>query len=440
MSHIRTLILGTALGIGGTLGLSATNWTVDEAVAVALRQNPDAQMAQYRIDAAQAMIQQAESAWKPQFVLTGGYTVTNNALVGFIFTMYQRAFRFDLPFNRQGWVDDLNLIGTVYYNLYSGGRATACREAARAGTRAAEQDLLAVQNQLVTEVVKAMLTLHKARETVLSLEAGLRAYEANLANSRLRFEAGQVLKADLLSLEVETARTRELLSSARNGAALAARVFTFILGAEPSNDPVMLAEIDPALERLAAPETADFSLHPEILALEARVEAAESMVTAARGGRRVNINAYANAQFDQGWHFGRHSEHQQAGIVFDFNVFDGGRTSGQILRAQADLAQAKAQLRKTTLSLGLAVEQARLAHHDARERVRVTESALAQAEESAALSRARFEKGALLTAELIGSESRLIEMHMSHTQAVTDERKALIELRHALGLSPVVQI
>jgi len=438
--NLRPLFLTALLALGGSLCLGSTVWTVDEAVAMALRQNPDAQLSRYRIDAAQAMIQQADSAWKPQFVLTGGYTTTNNALVGFIFTMYQRSFSQNLNFNRQGWVDDLNLVGTVYYNLYSGGRATACREAARAGTRAAEQDLLAVQNQLATEVVKAMLTLRKARETVTSLEAGLQAYEASVANSRLRFEAGQVLKADLLSLEVQTARTREMLSTARNGAALAARVFTFILGAEATEDPIELAANDPALTGLAAPEAVNLSLHPEILALEERIHAAESMVEAARGGRRVNITAYANAQFDQGWHFNRRSEHQQAGIVFDFNVFDGGRTSGQILRAQADLAQAKEQLRKSTLSLGLAAEQARLAHKDASERVKVTESALAQAEESAALSRARFEKGALLTSELIGSESRLIEMRMSYSQAIADERRALIELRYALGIAPVVQL
>lgn len=436
--HFRALLL-LAASLFAATALRAEPWTVNRAIDTALKNSPDIQSAQHRIEAADSMIEQANSAWRPQFMITGGYTVTNNALVGFIFTMYQRAFRFDLPFNRQGWVDDLNVMGTLSYNLYGGGRATACRDAARAGTRAAEQDLRAVQNQLAAEAVKAMLSLRKAREGVAALEAGVKAYEASLANSRLRFEAGQVLKADLLSLEVQTAQTRELLSSARHSAALAARTFTFILGLDASDDPVELADNDPAFAQLQTPGAADAAQRPEILALKERVRAAEAMVEAARGARRPNVNAYVNAQFDQGWHFNQHADHQQAGIVVDFNVFDGGRTSGQIRRAKAELAQAKAQLRKATLSLELEAQQARLSYADAIERLAVTVGAVSQADESAALSRARFEKGVLLTAELIGSESRLIEARMNHTLAAADEKITLIQLRHALGLPLIPQ-
>ena len=407
---------------------------MEEAVATALRQNPDVLSARHRIEGCQAMLQQVESAWRPQLYLTGGYTQTNNALVGLIFTMYQRNFGPTLNFNRPGWVDDLNATGTAVYNLYSGGQPTARREAARAGTRAAEHDLRTVQQQLAAEVVKTMLNLRKARESASALEAGVKAYESNLANSRLRFDAGQVLKADLLSLEVQTARTREQLSSARHAAALAAKVFGFVLGADPSEEPVELADGDPALVQISLPETRDFSQRPELVALQERLRMAEALLNAARGGNRPIVNAYVTGQYDQGWHFARHGESLQGGVTVEFNVFDGGRTAGKVRQANAELAQAKDQLRKTTLSIGLEVEQARLAHADAAERLKVTTGAVAQAEESATLSRARFEKGSLLAAELIGSESRLIEMRMCQTLAAADERIALIELRRALGL------
>lgn len=439
MTLLRSATLLLAAVLGGVSPASAAVWTVDEAVSTALRQNPDIQSARHRIEACEAMLQQVESAWKPQLFLAGGYTQTNNALVGLIFTMYQRNFGFDLNFNRPGWVDDLNVTGTVVYNLYGGGAPTARRNAARAGTRAAEQDLRAVQQQLAAEVVKVMLNLRKARAGVTALEAGLKVYESNVANARLRHEAGQVLKADLLSLEVQTARTRELLSAARHASALAARVFTFVLGGEPSNEPVELADNDPGITSLAAPDATDFSQRPELVALQERLRMSEALVEAARGARRPNVNAYVTGQYDQGWKFDRHGESLQGGVLVNFNIFDGGATSGKIRQATAELAQVKDQLRKTTLSIGLEVERARLAHADARERVAVTAKAVDQADESAALSRARFEKGALLAAELIGSESRLIEMRISHALASADERIALIELRRALGLQPATQ-
>lgn len=248
-----------------------------------------------------------------------------------------------------------------------------------------------------------------------------------------------MLKADVLSLEVQAARTREQLFSARQGAALAARTFTFVLGGDPTSEPVELAPNDPALSGLIAPDVSDFSQRPELLGLQERLRAAEALVDAARGGHRPNVNAYVSAQYDQGWQYARHGDSLQGGVSVELSVFDGGRTNAKIRQATAELAQMKAVLRKTSLGIGLEVEQARLALATARERATVTAGAVAQAEESAALSRARFEKGALLAVELIGAESRLIEMRLGQTLAAADERIAVIELRRALGLPPTAQ-
>jgi outer membrane protein TolC len=73
------------------------------------------------------------------------------------------------------------------------------------------------------------------------------------------------------------------------------------------------------------------------------------------------------------------------------------------------------------------------------ERLAVSERTVEQAAESAALSRARFEKEALLIADLIGAEGRLLEARLRRTVAAADERLALVELRRALGLTPLPQ-
>jgi outer membrane protein TolC len=174
-----------------------------------------------------------------------------------------------------------------------------------------------------------------------------------------------------------------------------------------------------------------------LLGLQARVRAAEAMVDAARGARRPNVNAFASYQYDQGWQTDRHGDSWLAGVSVDVNVFDGGQTSGKIRQSNAELAQVREMLRKATLGIGLEVEQARLAHASATERLAVSAEAVAQAEESAKLSRARFEKEALLTADLVGVESRLLEARLRHTIAAADERIALVDLRRALGLTPL---
>jgi outer membrane protein TolC len=426
-----------SLGLSFPGLLQAETWSLDRAVATALAQSPDARMAQARIEGAQALVDQARSAWLPQLSVSGRYVETNNPMQAFGSILNQRAFNNTIDFNHPGRIDNFNATGTLAYNLYSGGRATAGRTAARAGAEAAALDLRTAHQQLIAEVVRTTLNLRKARESVLAVESGVKSYEAAVAVARARFDAGQMLKSDLLSLEVQLAQTRESFSAARHHAALAARAFRFVLGLDSSDEPIELVEDDPALMTLAAPDSRDISRRPELLSLQARLRAAEAGVDAARGARRPTVNAFASYQYDKGWETRRDSDSWLAGVSVDVNIFDGGQTSGRIRQSRAEVTQAKEMLRKATLGIELEAEQARLAHADALERLHVTSAAVAQAEESAALTRARFEKQAVLTADVIGAESRLIEARLRRTFAATDERLAVVELRRALGLDPL---
>lgn len=425
------------LALGGTVALRGKTWTLPRAVATALEHSPDARLARARVEGAQALVDQAQSAWRPHVSVSGRYTDTNSPMMAFGSILNQRSFSNTIDFNHPGRIDDLNATGTVAYNLYSGGRATAGRNAARAGAQAADLDLQAARQQLTAEVVKVTLDLRKAREAVAAVEAGVKAYEAAVAVARARYDAGQLLKADLLALEVQLAQTRETLSAARHGAALAARAFQFTLGLEPSADPVELAADDASLDRLAIPDTHDTSRRPELLGLQARLRAARAMVAAARGARRPTVNAFASYQFDKGWELGHDATSWLGGISVDINVFDGGQTAGKIRQSRAEVTQLEEMLRKATLGIELEAEQARLAHDDAAQRLAVSTLAVTQADEAAALTRARFEKQAVLTADLIGAESRLIEARLRRTVAAADERLAVVDLRRALGLDPL---
>jgi outer membrane protein len=426
-----TLILAL---LAASTRLRAEVWTLDQALATALQNSPDARIARQRVAAAEAAIEQAHAAWYPQLSLEGRYLETNSPMMAFGSILNQRAFNFGLDFNHPGRIDDLNATGTVAYNLYSGGRASAGLAAARGGARAADQDFRAAQQQLGAAVVKAWLDLHKARAAVGAVEAGVQAYAAAVSAAQARFDAGQMLKADLLSLEVQLAQTQENLAAARHGAALAERAFLFTLGLEAAGQTVEFTADDPALARLALPDSGDFAQRPELRGLQERVRAAEAMVRAARGARQPTVNAFAGYQYDRGWRLNREADSWMAGVSVNLSVFDGGQTSGRIHQAMAERDQVREMLRKATLGIGLEVEQARLAHDEAVARMAVTARSVAQAEESAALSRARFDQGALLTADLIGVEGRLIEARMRRAFATADERIALAELRRALGL------
>src|SRR5208283_406885 len=134
-------------------------------------------------------------------------------------------------------------------------------------------------------------------------------------------------------------QTRETLSSARHGTALAERAFEFVLGLGATDFPVELVPNDPSLARLTAPDSQDYSRRPELLGLDARQRAAEAMVEAARSGHRPSVNAFASYQYDQGWQLNRGADSWLAGVSVDVSLFDGGQTSGRVRQASAELGQ-----------------------------------------------------------------------------------------------------
>jgi outer membrane protein len=357
--------------------------------------------------------------------------------MAFGFILNQRAFDFGLNFNRPGTIDNFNTTAMVGVPLYTGGRISSGKRAAEAGVNAAEFDEVAARHQLVSQTVQSYLNIRKTIEVVTAVEAGVEAYTSAVNNAQLRFEAGQMLKADLLSLEVQLAQTREQLVEAQHHQALAERAFIYVLGLPSDGESVELMENDPSLALILEPESLSYQARPELQALFEREKAATEMKEVATGERRPSVSGFASVQYDHGWQTNHSGESWLAGVAVDLKVFDGGNTTSKVRQAEAQLSELREYIRKAELGIGLEVEQARLALVLAKNRVSVTGLSLQQAEESAALSRARFEEGALLTAELIGVESRLMEARMRRAVALADEIIAIADLRRAVGFMPI---
>jgi outer membrane protein TolC len=86
------------------------------------------------------------------------------------------------------------------------------------------------------------------------------------------------------------------------------------------------------------------------------------------------------------------------------------------------------------LALDLEVEQARLDLKAANERLSVTDQAVAQAAESASLTRARFEQELTLPTLLIDAETALVAARVRRAEAEADRQIAVAAARKALGL------
>jgi outer membrane protein TolC len=340
----------------------------------------------------------------------------------------QRSFGTSLNFNDVPDLDNLNARGIVTVPLYTGGRNVAGRQAAKASAEAARQESGAVRNALGFEVARAFHTVLKTRQFIGAATAGVNSFESNRVVAGKRLEGGTLLKSDLLDIEVRLAQAREDLVRARNANTLAERALRNLLGIEEGEFTV--ADTAPDVR---APQPKDSALRPELAAARQREEAAEAQVGGARSGYQPRLSAFGRVDYDYGWVTGGDGKSYTAGVVAQWDLWDGFATRAKVREAKANLESAREEERKLRLAIDLEVEQARLNLDTASERLAVSSKTIDQATESASLIRRRFEQGLALSTQLIDAETALVAARARRAEAESDQRIAIAALRKALA-------
>lgn len=431
---LLTVVLGTTnlfpVGAQTSTGAGGSPWTLEQAIATALTNNPSARIAQHRLRAARALVVQADSAVWPKLQFESSYTRTDNPMMVFGSILNQRAFSPALDFNDVPEVDNLDVRGIVSVPLYAGGLIGASRKAARAGTEAARADAEAVRQTLAFEVARTFHTVLKTHEFIRAAEAAVGAFEANLRIATNRYNAGTLLKAEVLDVQVRLAQSREDLVRARNANELTKRGLINLLGIE-IND-ITLAD---AVAEAPAPKAEDAVVRPEVTAMEHRTRGAAASVKAASSGYLPRLGLFGSAQYDYGFETDGDGGSWSAGALVQWDLWDGKLTRGRVQEAKANLASAEEESRRLHQAITLEAEQARLQLNEARERLAVSAAVVSQAQESVQLTRARFEQGLALATQLIDAETMLTMARVRRAEAETDARIAIAASRKALGLS-----
>lgn len=414
----------------GVLLTRAEQWSLPDALGFARTNAPDARIARQRIHAAQAVLQQANAAFWPRVQLQSSYTRTDNPVSVFGTALNQRSYTPALDFNNVPDADNLNVRGLLTVPLYAGGRNSAGRSAARAGSRAARAEAEAVRHTLEFEVTRAYHTILKTRRFVEAAENAVRSFETNRSMAEKRLNAGTILKTELLDLDVKLGQAREDLVRARNATTLALAGFKNLLGLESRE--VEVIEIS-AEEPLVIPK--ESAVRPELEAIASQQQAAEANVRKAKGGYFPRVDAFGQVDHDSGWKFDGSGKSYAVGVMAQWDLWDGQSTRGRVSEARANLEQLREEERKLRLAIELEAEQARLNLTEADERLAVTDQTIKQAEESVNLTRSRFEQGLALSTQLIDAETALTAARVRRAEAEADRRIAVAAIRKAYGLS-----
>ncbi len=405
-------------------------WTARNSVEFSLANSPDSRVALQRMEMARAAVDQARVGYYPHVDISAQYGQTNNPMYSFGNILNQGVFSPAIDFNDPGRSDDLNLRAGVEYRFYNGGRDQAAIEAAEAGLAGSHTDLAAVHSRLAFEVLRSFQSIVRAEEMLEARKTSLTAIGASLAVAKARYDAGDLLKTDLLNLEVQQSRASENLILAEHGLELSRKIFLNLLGLKDG-----AVQIDPETgENQTVPDEKTYTARAELQSLLHAEEAAEARLRAARGGNLPTIDGFASYQYDEGYVMDGSGDSWMAGVKVNYRLFEGYKTSADVAKSMAVLANIRAQRQKTELGMDLEVKQADLNYRQSVLRLQVTEKMVEQAKESARLSRTRFQEGVILSSDLIDVETRLTDALLRQSVAKANIRVARADLRRAMGL------
>jgi len=122
-----------------------------------------------------------------------------------------------------------------------------------------------------------------------------------------------------------------------------------------------------------------------------------------------------------------------AGILLHWDLFTGWSTRAKISKASALLNERIAADRKTVKAIQLDLKASYLKLTEARERLSVSKTSVAQAEESFRLVRKQYEGGSATVTRYLEAELALNAARMRATRAFYDREKAVADLGRALG-------
>lgn len=405
-------------------------WTAQQAVAFAIAGNPDSTMARKRIEQAIAAATMAKSVDYPLVNVSTEYGQTNNPMYSFGNILNQGAFNDSLDFNDPGRTDNLKVKAQINYRLYNGGRDQADQTAAKANIDISQTDLTAVHQQLGFEVVKTFQAIIQAEKMVTVRKEALASITASLEVGKARFDAGDLLKQDLLNLKLQQSRASENLIQSRHTLEITRRIFLNLLGLREGE---ITIDSDSTLDQ-KIPKSFDNLNHHELKRLEAIEQGALAELKKAYGGKLPSVDAFASYQIEKGWVLDETGDSWMAGVQMNYALFDGQKSSSQIAMAKLKLMEIQGLRKKTELALNLDIQKALLDYEQSKKRLSVTEEMVGVAAEVNRLSRARFIEGVILASDLIDFEMRLSDAQARQLAARAGYQVAIANLRRAAGL------
>ena len=309
--------------------------------------------------------------------------------------------------------------------------ATADINSARIKVKQAENDIALKVRQLYYEILIAQLketaAKHEAEAAQLKLEESTSSVEQGSALEVVALESHAALLEAKQTILVQNLQVRDLTFGLND-----------LLGL-PLNTQLKLSEnLSAASASISSREECvriAREQSPEIRAAQQAVEKAKAGLAAAKDAYIPDVSAFARYSYQSGIPFLVHN-FGTFGVIFTYELFDGGRRNAQIDESRTMLSQAEVSLAKAKEEVTVQVEIAYDKVEQMQNFIAVAEEVLKTRAEAALVADRKFEQNAALASARAEAAAKTSSAKASLLEANLGLSLAQGELRRAMGEIP----
>lgn len=447
---VLSLLLLTALCLPFQLSADPLEYTLDQAIQTALKNNRLRTISQQSLAIAEAQYRQAASSYWPTLSLNMGFK-RRDEIANFEYP----EMNFDLAPGMLPPVTvparQIELLGRdsslssleMTYPLYTGGKRESLVEQARIGIDIANQEVRRTNLQVVQDVKRYYYAALYTQQLVDLADDITLSFDVLEDITEAFFEGGSnsVDKLDLLRSRLAHSMAAATLSElkARHQSALAA--LAFAMGLDWREDVHLSSKTYPqTLDSSSLDQMIEQALdfNPEIQKLTLAVDAYGAKVDEAKSGYYPTlalVGSYSgfNTNLEGGLNTEANRRSWSIGIGLQMNLFEGGRTKHKVSAARIE--QEKMEQQRLLVSDGVAtqVKNLFLQLQASKEQIDITRDSLGTSKENRDLTSRAYQTGAVETQQVIEADLFDAMIRANHYRAQHDQALHLAEISYLLG-------
>ncbi|MGB3729876.1 MAG: TolC family protein [Thermodesulfobacteriota bacterium] len=403
--YITLLLLFTlCLGADGLYAQEKKVLTLEEAIGLAISNNPAIDISDATVDISRAGVKNAKSIYYPQ--------ISSRLIVPFI----GRESGF--------FLDQL---------IYDFGRTSNTVKSTKSLLKARKYDRESTQDDIILSTIIGYYTVLSESHIALAMEKKVIESEKRLEQAEGFYKSGRVPQIDVTKAEVSLGNAKLEQIQAKNNLEVAKVNLQTVMGLEDSSfnfDLEDSAELEVMSYQMEESITQALGSRPELKSLEAQKVAMRANVDASKKEFYPEVFGRTAYRFE-----GKGAETPGfiAGVGVRFPIFEGFSRFAKVEDSRAHLKRTNAELRSTKAGIVSQIKQLHLDLEFAKQNIAVTKRTRDSAEQSLNLATERYNLGRASSVELAEAEALFAISNAQYMQAIYNYNINVARLERATG-------